>query len=324
MFFQNSDVSVRIRLCVILALFVMAILSSSAMAQDAAAPAAEAPVVADDPLIGDDGKLKPVVDEYVPMTIENLSKMYWAVALPNIDSDDDVDNYLLINECEMYTKFYHNDFEWQEIRRVTRDYIQKNIAKFPQTFEVIMPIYLDRYDIGAERFLIEPESQFVNVSRLDTRYNNVSDDICGVKSTIENYPRNLVLNFNLPFNLRDIPVKPEVAEFYMQESLRQYEGLPNKLKIMTYERVAFVRLKVTMLQFKEFARVGNGPLKGVFFARVEGYDIFADQNKRLLMYSESFSNGKGKHRRTKQSEVSDGGLVLPSEDKGLLKPTIVE
>ncbi|AEP09529.1 DUF4852 domain-containing protein [Micavibrio aeruginosavorus] len=324
MFFQNSNVSVRTRLCVIPALAVLALFGfcpAVAMAQDAM-PAETTPAV--DPLIGDDGKLKPVVDEYVPMTIENLSKMYWAVALPNIDSDDDIDNYLLINECEMYTKFYHNDFEWQEIRRVTRDYIQKNITQFPQTFEVIMPIYLDRYDIGAEKFLIEPESQFIGVSRLDTRYNNVSDDICGVKSTIENYPRNLVLNFNLPFSLRDIPVKPEVAEFYMQESLRQFEGLPNKLKLMNYERVAFVRLKVTMLQFKEFTRVGNGPLKGVFFARIDGYDIFADQNKRLLMYSESFSNGKGKRRRAKQNENPVDALVLPSEDKGLLKPTVVE
>ena len=326
MFFQNSNVSVRTRLCVIPALAVLALFGfcpAVAMAQDAM-PAETTPAV--DPLIGDDGKLKPVVDEYVPMTIENLSKMYWALGLPSLDNEIDIDNYLMINECDMYRKFYHNDFEWQEIRRVTRDAIQKSLSAYPQKFEVIMPLYLDRYDLGTERFLIQPDSQFVGVTRLDTGYNRTNEEICGSKKMLDSYPRNLVLNFTSPLTLKDIPVKPEVAEFYMQEAMRQYEGLPPKLKMAAYERVAFVRLKVTMLQFKEFRRVGQGPLKGVFFSQIDGYEIFADQEKRLLMYSDDFSNGRIKRRRVgadgKMAE--DTGILIPADEKSLLSPTKVE
>ncbi|WP_435641721.1 DUF4852 domain-containing protein [Micavibrio aeruginosavorus] len=325
MFFQNSDVSMRTRLCVIPTLMVMALVGVSpkaVMAQDAVVDAA--PVA--DPLMGDDGKLKPITDQYIEMSIENLSKMYWALGLPSLDREADIDTYLLINECDMYRKFYHNDFEWQEIRRVTRDAIQKSLGTYPQKFEVIMPLYLDRYDLGTERFLIQPDSQFVGVTRLDTRYNATNEEICGSKRMLENYPRNLVLNFTSPFNLKDIPVKPEVAEFYMQEAMRQYEGLPPKLKMAAYERVAFVRLKVSMLQFKEFRRVGQGPLKGVFFSQIDGYEIFADQDKRLLMYSEDFSNGRIKRRRVGPDGVmaEDTGPIIPSDEKSLLSPTRLE
>jgi hypothetical protein len=134
------------------------------------------------------------------------------------------------------------------------------------------------------------------------------------------------LNFTSPFDLKDIPVNPEVAEFYMQESMLQYENLPPKLKMARYQRVAFVRMKISMLQFKEFMRVGRGPLKGVFFTKIDGYEIFADQDKRLLMYAEDFSNGRIKKRRLGPDGkiVDDSAPIIPPADNSLLKPTVIE
>ena len=306
----------------VLALLFCAFLPAAVYAQEASQIAP----VSDDgaALLDDHGRLKPVEDEYVEMSVENLSKMYWAVAMLSFDDPKNIDNYLMINECDMYRKFYHNDFEWQEIRRVTTDYIRGNLGTFSTKFEVIMPIYLDRYDLNIGKFLIQPDSQFNNVVRLETGYSRTYLNVCGEEGAIPNYPKNIVLNFNLPFTLTDIPVKPEVAEFYMQESMRQYAKLPPDKRLKFYERVAFVRLKVTMLQFKDFVRTGTGPVKAAIFARVDGYDIFADQDKRLLMYSQDSDNRQIKRRRL-QRACEDDGVELPPDDAGaLLQPTKTE
>ena len=189
---------------------------------------------------------------------------------------------------------------------------------------MVMPIYLDRYDVGTEKFIIQHDSQFINVKRLDVKPNNSSEEVCGKRGVIGKYARNLVLNFNIPFILKDVPVGAEIAEFYLEESARQYENLPPKWRLLNYERVAFVRLKVSMLQFKGFERIENGAERASIFARIDGYDIFADQEKRLLMFSQSFFDGVPKKRRASSGGAKDSTVLIPDEDKNLLVPTVTE
>lgn len=76
---------------------------------------------------------------YETPTVAKLSRLYWA--LGKFDNEPDpkqyIDNYLRINECEVYKNFSHNEFDWLNIKDATYDFLRKNKQNFPKHFALI-------------------------------------------------------------------------------------------------------------------------------------------------------------------------------------------
>ena len=240
-------------------------------------------------------------DGYVRPTVPNLSKLYWAIGKMDLNNNVHIDNFLRINECDLYLRFYHNDFEWEQIRDATREHIQSSLAEFPTTFEITNAISVGRYNEDTQAFEILPDSQISGLRRLDFTMNRVVDKgNCGNPGFIEGYPANMVIIMNRPLTLDSIPVKPQLAKLYIEESKRQFESLPPKYQIKIYERLAYLRLKIRVLQYKETSSSISGDLRAVVFGRLEGYEIYADSNLLKPLHFKVFDDRSTRRRVLKR------------------------
>lgn len=257
-------------------------------------------------------------DGYIKPTVERLSQLYWALAMMDLKDNEAIDGYLMIHECDLYKQFYMRDFELDELRKVTRDSIMFNISKFPTKFEVFLPVGLDRYDLGRGVFGVYSASQFVNAKRLEVSRNSASRRICN-QDSIPKYPRNFILAFNRPFTLVDIPMSKEQAQeiidFAEEDMKKGFDG--KNFEFKSYSplwRIVFLRIKVSITQYKEMASNYSEELVPVFFANIDGYQIYSDKDRTQLIYDYE-TDTKQKRARLesgidrKKIEIPDGPLL---------------
>jgi hypothetical protein len=240
-----------------------------------------------------------IKDGYGIPTFKNLSKLYWALAMFDLGDDVAIDNYLMINECDLYRKYFSSDFEFESLRAATKETIVKNMASFPVKFEIMIPVGLDRYDTGTEKFKLDPRSHFIGSKRLEVYVNDVGAYVCGKnRSDIPGYPKNFILSLSRPFTLTEVPVAPELAQFYIEESQRLAQKYTYRYSISKHGRVAYIRLKVTLNQFRGYSKkTGQAPMADIF-GTIDGFDLYADRDKTLLLYSQA-AEAKKVYRRKK-------------------------
>lgn len=252
-------------------------------------------------------------DGYVIPTFKNLSKLYWALAMFDLADDKAVDNFLRINECELYTKYYGSDFELESLRAATKESIVKNMASFPVKFEVIIPIGIDRYDMGTERFKLDPRTDFFGAKRLEMVVNEIGRPTCGrtraAAAPISGYPKNFILSLSRPFTLTEIPVKPEVAQLYIEEAKKFSAKIPEAGNYSKYGRIAFLRLKVTMNQFRGYAPHVNTEMMADIFGTIDGFEVYGNREKTFLLYSQKDMQKKVYRKKKAEAAATDGAVV---------------
>lgn len=249
--------------------------------------------------------VKVAKDKYTDPNFENLSKLMWALSVHQLSDNNAIDNYLRINECELYKRFYNNDLEWEKIRNATRSYINKNIAEFPTHFEIIIPIYLGRYNAEEQYFLLSDASKLNGTRRLFIRTNK-REKICEIFYDIKGYPLHLILNFMRPITLSNVPVDRQLAELYMEESRVAFEKLPPRAQLKAYERIAYMRAKVKITGFKEFENENGGRagVRASVLAQLEGIEIYADKAMQKPIFKKDI---KRKSMRQQRIEARNRG-----------------
>lgn len=235
-------------------------------------------------------------DEYVPAKFTNLSRLYWAMGKLNIDSNADIDNFLLINECDLYKQYINNDLEWAELRKAVQAKINKDLATYPRKFEVLIPLYLGEYNTNTSSFALRKGSGFDAVQRLEVAPNDPYVRICDIPGEVPNYPRNMILILNRPFSLDHVPVQPELAKLYIEETRKKFEELPPRFQSEKYKRVAYLRIKVTVTKYKETIILGARQARAVFFAQWDGFEVYADPTQEKLLYKEEAKSMKARRK----------------------------
>lgn len=236
-------------------------------------------------------------DGYERATYERLSKLYWALAMFDLKDNQAIDQYLMINECDLYMKFYNDDLALEDLRNVTRDSIVHNLIKATRTYEIVMPVGLDRYNKGTRRFRIDPSSTFVGTKKLEVTLNTLPRRICGKQGPLQKYPWNFIVAFSRPFTLTEIPLPPEQAQELIDYTKEEFEkGVNGKLfqyrGLSEFSRIVFLRLKITMSQFKEFGKNYGDETVPVIFATIDGFQIYGDVEKTKLLYDQEEENRK--------------------------------
>lgn len=227
----------------------------------------------------------PRTDDYIDPDFENLSHAYWAIGKFLETNNKAVDNFLLINECDLYQKYYYNEFEWAKLREAARLHIRRNLATFPTTFEILVPIKLGQYDTSKEQFDILEESQMTATRRIDVMVNDPAP-VCGVSDEIEDYPRNMIVVLSRPFALLNLPVKREVANDFIDNSFEDL-NLNQVSKLRT--RTAYLRLKIRLSQYKETIYMQQAGKRAVVMATLEGVEVYGDKKRSKLLYSKTIS-----------------------------------
>src|SRR5690606_10052431 len=104
--------------------------------------------------------------------------------------------------------------------------------------------------------------------------------------------------------LTDIPVTPEMAQIFIEESQKSSQIRPYYYDYSTFGRLAFLRLKVTMHQFKDMVNRSNAPTVPEIFGTIDGFEVYGDRNKEFLLYKQKSMGAKNVIRRRKKEPVT--------------------
>ncbi len=242
---------------------------------------------------------------YQKITVENLSHLYWAVGKHKLGNDEAVDNFLFINECDIYQSFASQEFEWQSIRESGKDFIRQNISSFPLRFEFVQALKVKDYDFRREGFDVLDKHKIYSTRRFEMFAANALHAICGRRDNIAHYPKVLVIELTRPFSMLFLPVEPETAKKYIASKELFFKSLPKhkQTKEFLYDsRNIYVVMKVKLFSYQGDSQTPEGIDRADVMGVLEGYDVYADQERTLLLHSESF-------RRRKKSAKGKDALV---------------
>lgn len=239
--------------------------------------------------------------KYEVPTLSNLSKLYWAISKLDLNNKTHLDNYMLINECELYRDFFHNELEWDGIRNIARKTLQDSRTKFPVNLEYAQLVRLAEYNPQTEFFDILDADKIMGGRSFEVLAKDIDENVCGKRrGWIEGYPKGLYVELNRPVILDKIPVPKAKAEEFIEKKLKIFNKLPvmqqNK-KTLYNMRDAYVSMKIKVLAYDRDVRIKSGGAEVVLakvYATLDGYSIYGDKDKRTLLFTEDFRSKKAR------------------------------
>lgn len=255
--------------------------------------------------------------DYKQATVKNFSQLYWALSRLDINDDHLIDNYMLINECDIYKNYFQNEFEWNSIRQYARAHIEQNKEKFPLRFEFIQPLRLGPYDFEKQGFKVAEGYEIDGIRRFEIQALNYNEEVCGYDGEIDGYPKGVFVELSRPVFFEIVPMTPEKANEYIDEKTIEFKKLATKQqrdsKVYNFRDI-FLVLKV-----KFFATSGDyfSKQNAKPFAKVmgvlESIEIYDDLERKKLLFSESYQRNKRQgFEASKMQDGSDTGSVNAS------------
>lgn len=245
---------------------------------------------------------------YKAATLKNISQLYWRFGLPHESSNNDVNMYFRLHECEIYKRFSYNEFEWHPIYTTMVDYLKKNKDSFNNKFYYVIPIKLGDYQFEKSQFPVNDEVLSGGVRKFvpenDPEYWPTAN--CNVSMDLEkSYPFNIAIQFQRPLFIDSVAAT-------RTQGARMVERWSKKT--LEKERYAYMRIYITFmrLQNESFRKnpvpvekdVDGQPvppkekepnvttLQGrklpVFIVNLDGYEVFETSAFDSLLDSKSF------------------------------------
>jgi len=225
--------------------------------------------------------------EYQTASVQNISKLYWMKNKFSIDDDSAIDNFIFINECDFYKANYRDDFKWSKIRSATRKMIKEYKPTYSDKFKIVVPIDLGRYDIEKKGFPIINNTAFEDLRRVQIGGNH--EYICDESSEIKGYPRNVSLILNEPFSYDFFSLDEHLAQGYiLRNNMNRAELPPGFLRNISYNRLAFARFRMHLVEYQAEVKEGADYLSSLMFGRIEGIDVFERADETGLLSSVNF------------------------------------
>lgn len=234
---------------------------------------------------------------YERPSVKTLSQLYWRMLKLDPENDLHVDNFMMINECDLYRDYYQNEFEWISIRDAARQFLLENRKDFPIHFEFVQPLRFAEYDLETHEFDIWKPYKIKGVRRFEVLAEDLYKDVCDKKSkqTITGYPKGLLTELNRPFTLDTISVEPETARDYIESKLERNKNSNAAVgsKDDLYEsRSAYLVMRFRVFSYKEDERVRNFGDMAKVLAVLESYQIYGDRDHQMLLFAEDFTRKK--------------------------------
>lgn len=225
----------------------------------------------------------PYGENYLKGTPDNLSKLYWRLRVFDLEDDYAVDNYMLINECDLYQRYINDDFEWTKLRNAARSVLKKDRDKYNNRFVFILPVKLGRYDTEMGGFHLVNNTHFDTVRRMEITGNSLSRAICGKTGEVKDYPRNLMLILKDPMTYTFAKVDEHVAQAYIIRKQKEVLDYEYDTRQSRYNRMAYARLRVVLDEYQGTVKGQNSSILAVLHGRLEGVDLFEDPYGKILL-----------------------------------------
>lgn len=247
---------------------------------------------------------KKLADEYLyeQPTVKALSHMYWGLGLYSLSDNEAVDEFMRINECDMYRKFIGDEFEWGGIRDAAQSFIKNNKSQFPTRFEFMIPLKLREYNSRFSAFEVQETYKIKSFRKFELFALDAFRQTCVKDQTLASgYPRIIILELSRPLTIIRVPMSEKIANEYTRkknkEFKRKFKKLANRTKKAMYQmRDSYLFLKVKifahggLLGKSRTSRLSMVKMMGI----LEGYEVYADRKKETLFYSQIFVRQKKK------------------------------
>ncbi len=233
---------------------------------------------------------------YETPTLKTLSQLYWALQKLDLEDNDHVDNFLMINDCGLYRDYANNEFEWGGIRESAKELLSTSRTSFPTHFELLQPLRFAEYEMDNKSFDVWQPYKIDAVRRFEVLSEDILDDICDRRysHTIKGYPKGLFIELNRPFSIDKISVEPEMAEEYIRNQNKEAEKSGRRFKDredLYKSREAYLVMKLRIFSYQGETKTREHDLVKVL-AVLEGYEIYGDKDRELLLLSENFKRKK--------------------------------
>ncbi len=192
-----------------------------------------------------------------------------------MEKDAVFDEYARILYCDLYQKLYASDFEWNKIKTKMREEIQEKKGNYRVLYDVVAPVFLDRYNFEEQAFPFLSDGEAGKNSR------NVMDNIgvmeiySGVLYSSACIAQAQDLQFFLPYYqlILDRPLTLKQMKVPADEAQRALESMALESTSGDKKaRVAYIRFRVRVLGAMEDPEKKKSFLRGT----VEQIDFFAD------------------------------------------------
>lgn len=225
---------------------------------------------------------KKVERNYAQISYAGLTKLAWSYGAFSIDNLKDLNSYIIITECSLYNKFFSNEFEWEKIRKATKEFIVNEKNNVSRYYEYVQPIFMDRYDYSLQGFpIMEADKNLKGQKNLQfANFQNGATE-CGSYNLGDGiYPSVGVLTLSSPLTLTFIRVPQKLAQQYIDWRAKSGIGT-------TDNRQAFIRYRIRIDGYegiKKYDAINAFNFNG----KLMRLDVFADQEMMLPLYNQVF------------------------------------
>jgi len=262
---------------------------------------------------------------YEEPTVKNISHLFWAVGLYKLEDeiDKDIDEFMRINECEIYKDYSTDEMEWSEITEATRGFLRDNKEDFPTRFEFILPLKLKDYNDKRQAFELQDAYKIEGLRRFEVYATDFKMPQCTYDHRIDKgYPRALVLEFSRPFTLLHVPMSKKMAIDYMKRKMmpvnKRFErNGRTRERILSY-RDAYLVLKVKIFTHGKLLGVTSKGVNTVQMLSVlEGFEIYDSKDKEKLFFTENYVASQSKGKLNKHLKTQYELLRLKHKGEGI-------
>lgn len=260
---------------------------------------------------------------YESPSLKTLSHLYWAISYLDIENDTHVDNFMKINECDIYKNFFGSEFEWKDIRKAAREFIMANKAEFPTRFELTQEIGLQEYDMKREAFKIDPGYQIQAVRRFEMQASDsTSKVVCMDRSMeIDGYPKGLLLELSRPFSLTFAPAPKDIAIAYIAEKdeiLKKWKDKGRTKKRIFDIRKAYIVMQIKIFAHRKLVKNSVGRRALQVMAVLEGYEIYGDVGRKQLFYAKNYVKKKDEQKVSEKLQQEYDIIKAKYKGEGVL------
>jgi hypothetical protein len=220
---------------------------------------------------------------YIPVDYLSFSRLMWKYRIYDFMDEDMVNEYLKIQNCDLYKQYSNNDFLWQGILNASQRELDYFASTFPDRFEVYAYIPIERYDFERSAFPIADDYRLHNAGAITigveniTGFNNCVDvEIFGL------FPNNIKFLPENKFSLTHIPAPPNEAEEILSRiSQHRYRNTDDNFRVLP------IRFRIKINDVDDFSdkRISS---RIIYKGELDEIAVFEDPARENLIWKKQF------------------------------------
>jgi len=231
-----------------------------------------------------------VADEYETPSLQNFVKTLVRFGALNINDNDIINEYAMIEECKIYNHFTSDDFKWHQIQAALRESIHQNVKTFPTGYHYDKQIQLGHYDFKEKLYRFNDEKALSNVNSFTI---STHKETACQENENSIFPKKYKLVLDHPLYIPGLPLAEEDARTllkHMEENKNEDHIIMVRFNLKIIYILPLVRKtnadKVPVGELHQATNTSNTEKASIRFdSRIGSVDFFEDESMTKLIYS---------------------------------------